>query len=109
MPGALFRETDLTGATFRDVDLRGARIQGADLTGVRMGDVGLRDLAIWTWGYDLEADTLAGFTINGIEIGPLVVAELDRRHPERRLIFEFDDVAGARSAWAATEELWDAT
>lgn len=107
MRSALFRETNLEGASFRDVSLRGAQFQGVDLTGVRMGDVGLRDLTIWTWGYDLAADTLSGFSINGIEIGPLVVAELDKRNPERRIVFEFEDVEGARRAWDVSEGLWD--
>jgi len=43
--------------------------------------------------------------VNGVDIGPLVDAELDRRMPERALMRP-DDPAGFRQAWEVLERLW---
>jgi hypothetical protein len=47
-------------------------------------------------------------TINGVEIGPLVSAELDRRYPDRAKMRPTDP-AGFREAWDVVERLWDGT
>ena len=47
-------------------------------------------------------------TINGVDIGPLVEAELDRRHPERALLAP-TDLAGFAEAWTMIEGLWPGT
>jgi uncharacterized protein YjbI with pentapeptide repeats len=65
LAGAEFVGADLRGAWFRESDLSGVRIRGADLTGAEL---------------DGEID---GLRINGVEVAPLVEAELDRRYPER--------------------------
>jgi hypothetical protein len=46
--------------------------------------------------------------VNGVEIGPLVEAELDRRYPDRPKMRPTDP-AGFREAWAILERLWAET
>lgn len=93
-------ERDLTGSRFHRVDLTGARFEQVDLTGVRMRDVLLRDVDI---GGDVE-----GLRINGVDVGPLIEAELDRLHPER-VKLRPTDADGFREAWSVIEGLWAAT
>ena len=68
-----FERVDLTGAEFRAVDLSHARFRGVDLSGAVMRGVDLVDVRI-----DGEIQNLL---INGVDVAPLVDAELDRRHP----------------------------
>ena len=99
------RSDDLQAAEFVGADLRGARFVGADLSGVvmRAVDVG---------GADIDAPWLSNgdsfLRVNGVDVVPLVEAELDRRFPgraERRAA----DPDGLRAAWAALERTWTAT
>ena len=46
--------------------------------------------------------------VNGVDIGPLVEAELDRRMPDR-VRMRPTDSDGFREAWALLERLWDGT
>jgi len=46
--------------------------------------------------------------VNGVDIGPLVEAELDRLHPERRRL-KPTDAAGFREAWSVIGDLWSGT
>jgi hypothetical protein len=96
---------DLRGAEFVDADLSGARFRRADLSGVVMRAVDVR-------GADIDAPWLfrgEGFLrVNGVDVIPLVEAELNRRFPgraERRAT----DPDGLRAAWAALERTWSAT
>jgi hypothetical protein len=99
------RSDDLRGAEFVDADLRGARFVGADLSGVVMRGV---DVA----GADIDAPWLLdgeGFLrVNGVDVAPLVEAELNRRFPGRagRRAKNPD---GLRAGWAALERTWAAT
>src|SRR4051794_8367545 len=88
--GAEFVDVDMTGAEFREVDLSGARMYGVLLTGA-----------------DLDGD-ITGLRVNGVEVAPLVEAELDRRHPER-LILRSTDPAGLLAAVSTVEAFWAAT
>ena len=47
-------------------------------------------------------------TINGVDIGPLIEAELDRRYPDRAKMRPADP-AGFREAWDILGRLWDQT
>jgi DinB superfamily/Pentapeptide repeats (8 copies) len=96
---------DLQGAEFTDANLRGARFRRADLSGVVMRAVDVR-------GADIDAPWLyrdgSFFRVNGVDVIPLVEAELNRRFPgraDRRAT----DPAGLRAAWAALERTWAAT
>ena len=70
-----FREQDLSGARFEHVSLRDAQMRAVDLTGVQMRGVELVDVEI--------SGELQNVIVNGVDIAPLVEAELNRRMPER--------------------------
>jgi hypothetical protein len=90
LTGAQFRTVYLTGATFRGVNMSGAVIQGADLTGA-----------------SIHAD-IEDMMINGVVVGPLIEAELNKRYPDRAKMRP-SDVAGFLEAWDAIERLWGGT
>ena len=100
------RSDDLRGAEFRGVDLRGARFVSSDLSGVTMRAIDIS-------GADIDAPWLleeegSSLLVNGVNVAPLVDAELNRRFPgraERRAA----DPAGLRAAWAALERTWQTT
>lgn len=98
------RSDDLQGAEFVGTGLRGARFVGADLTGVRMRGVDVQ-------GVDIDSPWLFDggfFRVNGVDVVPLVEAELNRRFPgraDRRA----KDPDGLRAAWAVLEHTWAAT
>jgi uncharacterized protein YjbI with pentapeptide repeats len=95
-----FEQVDLTGATFDMVDLTGARFRNVDLRGAKIRGAMLADV-------DLDGD-LANLVVNGVEVAPLVEAELDRRHPERTKLRPTDP-AGFQEAWTIIERLWAET
>lgn len=95
-----FERVDLSEARFRDVDLSNARFQGVDFSGVVMRGVELVNVTI-----DGEVHNV---TINGVDVAPLVNAELDRRFPDR-VKMRPTDVAGFGEAWDLVERLWDGT
>ena len=103
---ATFTKSDeLQGAEFIDADLRGARFVGADLSGIVMRGVDVQ-------GADIDAPWLfdgdSFLRVNGVDVIPLVEAELNRRFPgraDRRA----GDPDGLRAAWAALERTWAAT
>jgi hypothetical protein len=95
---------EFRGAEFVDVDLTGSRFVEADLTGVVMRGVEVAQI-------DIDAPWLPHggfFRVNGVDVIPLVEAQLDARFPgraERRAT----DPDGLRDAWAAVEHSWEAT
>ncbi|MGL5861011.1 MAG: DinB family protein [Phycicoccus sp.] len=102
MPARFTGSDDLVRAEFDGVDLTGARFVETYLPEVVMRGVEVR-------GADIDAPWLADggatFHVNGVDVAPLVEAELDRRFPgrdQRRAT----DPAGLRSAWAAAEGAW---
>jgi len=90
LTGARFDQVDLTGARFRNVDLTGATIRGALLVNLDMDGL------------------LENVTINGVDVVPLVEAELDRRYPDRPKMRPAD-ADGFREAWDILERLWQQT
>jgi hypothetical protein len=98
--GSRFERADLSGARFRSVDLAGAEFRAADLHGVVMRGVELVDVDVY--------GELRHVVINGVDVVPLVNAELDRRDPER-VKMRPADAAGFRTAWDVVERRWDAT
>ena len=94
----------LDDARLVEVSLRGARLTDCDLTGVVMRSVEVVDV-------DIDAPWLlegGGFLrVNGVDVVPLVKAELERRFPGRELM-EAADPDGLRAAWAELEAAWDA-
>jgi hypothetical protein len=60
------------------------------------------------WLEDIDVDAaLVNVTVNGVDIGPLVEAELNRRDPERHLIHP-QDADEFRAGWAMVERRWAA-
>ncbi|WP_433384858.1 DinB family protein [Actinoplanes sp. CA-142083] len=98
--GARFERADFTGARFVACDLNDLEMRGVDLFRVRIRGATLSDVDI--------SGEIGRVTVNGVEIGPLVEAELNRRHPERALMRPAD-AAGFREAWALLERLWAGT
>lgn len=90
MRGARFRLVDLTGARFDQVAINDAVMRGVELANV-----------------DIDGE-IVGLRINGVEVAPLIDAELDRRDPDRRLL-RAEDPEGLREAWAMNERRWAAT
>ena len=98
------RSEDLQGAEFIGADLRGARFIESDLSGVVMRGVQVE-------GADIDAPWLSEgdsfLRVNGIDVIPLVEAELNRRFPGRA-DRSAGDRDGLRAAWAALERAWAA-
>jgi uncharacterized damage-inducible protein DinB len=98
--GARFERTRLNDAQFVMSDLSGARFRAVDLADVTMTGVELMNVDIY--------GELQNVTINGVDVWPLIDAELNRRYPERARMRP-DDPAGFREAWDILERLWDGT
>lgn len=90
MHGARFRMVDLRTSSFRQVNLSGSRMRGVYLVGAEM---------------DGEFD---GLQICGVEVAPLIEAELDRRHPERAVL-RATTPAELQEGWAGLEAMWATT
>jgi uncharacterized protein YjbI with pentapeptide repeats len=90
LTGARFRLADLTNARFHEVDLTGAMIRGAFLVNV-----------------DIDGQ-IENLRVNGVDVVPLVEAELNRRYPDR-VKMRPADADGFREAWDILERLWPQT
>jgi hypothetical protein len=97
---ARFHKVDLSRARFDEVDLTASRLRNIDLTGAQIRGALLVDVELD--GY------VEGLSVNGVDVGPLVEAELDRRHPGRTAMRP-SDAEGFRQAWAILERLWPET
>jgi hypothetical protein len=98
--GARFERIDLSDVEFRTCDLAGARFRAVDMRGVVMRGVELVDVDIY--------GEIGKLTINGVDVGSFVTAELDRRYPDRAKMRP-TDAAGFREAWDVVERLWAGT
>src|SRR3954463_15619671 len=90
----------LPGARITDADFSRARLHAPNFEGARITDA-------WFYGADISGD-VEGLRLNGIEVAPLVTAELERLFPERTKL-RADDPRGFAEAWAMIEEIWSAT
>jgi hypothetical protein len=100
LSGSRFERADLSGSEFRAVDLSRSRFRGVDMQGIVMRDVELAHVDI--------TGEIVDLTINGVAVGPLIDAELDRRYPGRETMRP-TDADGFRAAWDLLEERWDET
>jgi len=98
--GSRFERVDLTGAELRSVDLSDTTFRSVDLHRVVMRGVEVVDVDIY--------GEIENVTINGVDIAPLINAELDRRNPDRAKMRPVDP-AGFREAWDVVERLWAGT
>jgi uncharacterized damage-inducible protein DinB len=83
-----------------DADFSNARLHAPNFEGAKITDG-------WFYGADISGD-LEGLKLNGIEVAPLVLAELERLDPKRAKLRaarpdEFAD------AWSMIEAIWEAT
>jgi hypothetical protein len=95
-----FLDEDLRDSRFERVDLSGSAFREVDLSRVVMRGVELVDVDIY--------GEFMNVTINGVDIGPLIEAELNRRYPDRSKMRPADP-DGFRAAWRILERLWDGT
>ena len=98
--GSRFERVDLSGAQLRSVDMAGAQFRAVDLSGVVMRGVELVNVDIY--------GEIMNVTVNGVDIGPLVDAELNRRYPNRAKMRPADP-AGFAEAWDILDRLWGQT
>jgi len=98
LDGSRFERVTLRRATFEQVDLSGAFLRNVYLTGARLRGAWLEDV-------DIDGE-VRGLRVNGVDVGQLVEAELERRHPERRLL-GLRDAQEVRDAWAAVTAAWE--
>ena len=100
LTGSRFEDVYLTGARFHDVDLTGARFDLVDLTGVTIRGSALVNVDI--------SGEIENLRVNGVDVVPLVEAELNRRYPDR-VKMRPADADGFREAWDILERLWPQT
>jgi hypothetical protein len=90
----------LPGARLEDADFSGARLHAPNFEGAKITDA-------WFYGADISGD-LEGLMLNGVEVAPLIQAELERREPERAKL-RAADPAGLAEAWGLIEQTWQGT
>jgi hypothetical protein len=100
LTGSRFDDVYLTGTQFHDVDLSNARFSLVDMTGVTIRGARLANV-------DISAE-IENLRINGVDVVPLVEAELNRRYPDRPKMRPAD-AEGFREAWDILERLWQQT
>jgi len=85
-----------------------SRFEEVDFSQSRFHNVYFQDTVIrGAWLQRVEIDGyLDAVTINGVDVGPLIEAELDRRDPDRTLVRP-TDADGFRRAWDVVERRWD--
>ncbi|MET0741289.1 MAG: DinB family protein [Candidatus Nanopelagicales bacterium] len=100
LAGSRFEDVYLTDAQFRDVDLSNARFRLVDLTGAIFRGAALVNVDI--------SGEIENLLVNGVDVAPLVEAELNRRYPDRVKMRPID-AAGFREALDVVEALWQQT
>ena len=95
-----FDGDDLTGARFDRVDLGDVEMRNCTFRRTRIIGAELVDVEI--------TGELQNVVVNGVDIAPLIEAELDRRDPDRALMRPVD-ADGFRTAWRVLLRRWDET
>jgi uncharacterized damage-inducible protein DinB len=90
----------LSGARIEDADFSNARLHAPNFEGAKITDA-------WFYNADISGD-IEGLRLNGIEVAPLVMAELERRSPARAKL-RAADPEGFADAWAMIEDIWQTT
>ena len=91
------------GATFVRTSFRGATLRSCDLSGVTMRSVDVG-------GLDIDSHDLffGSLIVNGVDVVPLVDAELNRQFPGRELQ-SATMPEGLRGGWVAVQAAWETT
>jgi uncharacterized protein (DUF952 family) len=100
LSGARFDRVDFSDVRGRSVLFTGAFLHDVDLSGVVLRGVYVDRAEIY--------GAIESLTVNGVDVAPLVEAELDRRYPDR-VKMRPADPAGFREAWDVVERLWAGT
>jgi uncharacterized protein YjbI with pentapeptide repeats len=90
----------LPGSRIEDADFANARLHAPNFEGAKITDASF-------YGANISGD-IEGLVLNGVEVAPLVTAELERRFPDRMLL-RASDPEGLRAAWAMIEATWATT
>ena len=105
-----FEDADLRNSRFERVDLSGARLRSVGFAGAEFRAVGFHQVVmrgVELADVDIDGE-IRNLVINGVDVAPLVEAELDRRDPDR-VKMRPTDAAGFREAWDVLERLWAGT
>ena len=94
---------EFEGASFVKASLKGATLRFSDLSGVTMRCVDVD-------GLDIDSPDLffGSLVVNGVDVVPLVDAELNRQFPGRELQ-KAQTPDGLREAWGAVQAAWQET
>jgi hypothetical protein len=94
---------DFEGATFVRTSFRGATLRSCDVSGMTMRSVDVD-------GLDIDSHDLffGSLVVNGIDVVPLVDAELNRQFPGRELQ-QAQTPEGLRDGWVAVQAAWETT
>ena len=94
---------EFEGATFVKASLKGATIRFSDVSGLTMRGVDLD-------GLDVDSHDLffGSLIVNGVDVVPLVDAELNRLFPGRELQ-KAETPEGLREGWDAVQAAWATT
>ena len=98
-----FRTNEFEGASFVKASFKGATMRFSDVSGVTMRGMDVNGLDIDS--HDLFFGTLV---VNGVDVVPLVDAELNRQFPGRELQ-KAETPEGLREGWAAAAAAWATT
>ncbi len=110
LAGACFERVNMRGAAFTDVYLNDAAIRDVDLSGAQFRGVmfnGSRWRGVELVGVEISGE-VENLVINGVDVAPLIEAELNRRQPERAKMRP-ETSAGFREAYTILELLWERT
>ncbi|MGH7692226.1 MAG: DinB family protein [Candidatus Dormibacteria bacterium] len=100
LPGARIGAADFSRARLEEADFSSARIHGSSFEGAKITDASFENA-------DISAE-IEGLRLNGVEVAPLVEAELDRLLPERTKL-RASNPAGLAEAWEMVEGIWRGT
>jgi hypothetical protein len=94
---------EFEGATFVKASFKGATLRFSDVSGVTMRSVDVD-------GLDIDSHDLffGSLFVNGVDVVPLVDAELNRQFPGRELQ-KAQTPEGLREGWVAVQSAWQTT
>ena len=97
------RTKEFEGATFVQASFKGATLRFSDVSGVTMRSVDVD-------GLDIDSHDLffGSLFVNGVDVVPLVEAELNRQFPGRELQ-KAQTPEGLREGWDAVQAAWQTT
>jgi hypothetical protein len=97
------RTKEFEGATFLRASFKGATIRFSDVSGMIMRSVDVD-------GLDIDSHDLffGSLFVNGVDVVPLVEAELNRQFPGRELQ-KAQTPEGLREGWVAVQAAWQQT